>query len=321
MRALSKPLSSPGRAEKFPPPLMRFLRTNPGSRSRGRSRSSPIFHLRSRRRPPGGAIEAAQEPSSPKVTCIGQVRVRRRKTGATPAVDLRLRRRHWLSCGKISCAFPRKLLGRFFRSMFRSNCCGEGDFRVYSDRKFGGNENCSVAGNSNNNNNNNNDGHNRARISISSGDGETDFYRRGGSKFKEIEDDGFHFQSSKRELLESSPPSSRSPPRNALLLTRCRSAPYRSSSLGGRFWAEEKGEIISKLSEENSAIDEPNEENSEEIGKRVEDDLKNGGNCKEVSGPPLLLTRCKSEPAWRGEKLGVVVDDKDNDDDDTVKKG
>ncbi|GER28691.1 arabidopsis thaliana genomic DNA [Striga asiatica] len=242
MRALSKPLSSPGRAEKFPPPLMRILRTNPGSRSRGRSRSSPIFHLRSRRRPPGGAIEAAQEPSSPKVTCIGQVRVRRRKTGAAPAVDLRLRRRrHWLSCGKISCAFPRKPLGRFFRSMFR-------------------------------------------------------------------------------ELLESSPQSSRSPPRNALLLTRCRSAPYRSSSLGGRFWAEEKGEIISKLSEENSAIDEPGDVKGEEIGKRVEDDLKNVDNCKGVSGAPLMLTRCKSEPAWRGERLGVV-DDEDDDYGDTVEKG
>ncbi|CAI9780162.1 unnamed protein product [Fraxinus pennsylvanica] len=71
MKGLSKPISSPSRAEKFPPPLMRFLRSNTGSRSRGRSRSIPMFRMRSKK-------DAAPviEPSSPKVTCFGQVQVR-----------------------------------------------------------------------------------------------------------------------------------------------------------------------------------------------------------------------------------------------------
>ncbi|KAL2481443.1 protamine P1 family protein [Abeliophyllum distichum] len=84
MKALSKPISSPSRGEKFPPPLMmRFLRSNVGSRSRGRLRSSPMFYLRTKK----NVIETTQEPSSPKVTCIGQVRVRRSsksKTKTTP---------------------------------------------------------------------------------------------------------------------------------------------------------------------------------------------------------------------------------------------
>ncbi|KAF4382147.1 hypothetical protein F8388_008633 [Cannabis sativa] len=91
MKLSTKPISSPGRTEKFPPPLMRFLRTNVGSKSRGRSRASPMFV---RKKNPSSAIET-QEPSSPKVTCMGQVRVRRsskqkkptkpRRTGSAPA--------------------------------------------------------------------------------------------------------------------------------------------------------------------------------------------------------------------------------------------
>ncbi|KAK7279371.1 hypothetical protein RJT34_24421 [Clitoria ternatea] len=71
MKLSTKPISSPGRTDKFPPPLMRFLRNNAASRSRGRSRSKTIF-LRKK----NTTIET-QEPSSPKVTCMGQVRVKR----------------------------------------------------------------------------------------------------------------------------------------------------------------------------------------------------------------------------------------------------
>ncbi|KAJ6778355.1 PROTAMINE P1 FAMILY PROTEIN [Salix koriyanagi] len=74
MKLSTKPLSSPGRTEKYyPPPLMRFLRSNVGCRSRRRTRSSPMFV-----RKKSTTIET-QEPSSPKVTCMGQVRVRRFK--------------------------------------------------------------------------------------------------------------------------------------------------------------------------------------------------------------------------------------------------
>ncbi|KAM0024601.1 hypothetical protein Hdeb2414_s0022g00617681 [Helianthus debilis subsp. tardiflorus] len=80
MNKPTKPISSPGRttittSEKFPPPLMRFLRSNVGNKSRRRSRASPMFV-----RKKNTLIETTtQEPSSPKVTCIGQVRVSRSK--------------------------------------------------------------------------------------------------------------------------------------------------------------------------------------------------------------------------------------------------
>ncbi|KAL2323278.1 hypothetical protein Fmac_027657 [Flemingia macrophylla] len=74
---MKKGICSPGRTEKFPPPLMRFLVNSAGSgsrsrsrsRSRGRSswRSTTTMFLRKK--------NTATEPSSPKVTCMGQVRV------------------------------------------------------------------------------------------------------------------------------------------------------------------------------------------------------------------------------------------------------
>ncbi|KAL0409887.1 UNVERIFIED_CONTAM: hypothetical protein Slati_3578400 [Sesamum latifolium] len=223
MKALSKPLSSPGRAEKFPPPLMRFLRSNVGSRSRGRSRSSPIFYLRTKKATvPAGVI---QEPSSPKVTCIGQVRVRRsaktkpRKTGGAPP---RRRRRCWwlkktLFCGKIPWRFrwpKRPFKGVFCRwgLCLRWWCCKKVDgtedsFRGYCNEK-----------------------------SEKSGGGGNDHSESGCSDNKYENVRGGAAEESKRDCVEmesSSSPSS--PPKNALLLTRCRSAPYRSSSLGVGF--------------------------------------------------------------------------------------
>ncbi|KAL6534205.1 hypothetical protein OROHE_013130 [Orobanche hederae] len=306
MKAPSMPLSSPRRADKFPPPLMRFLRSNVGSRSRGRSRSSPIFYLRSKKRPPVGVIETAQEPSSPKVTCIGQVRVRGRKNDGA-VVNCR-RRCRWLTrtlfCRKFYPRFSKKPLGKLLSRLgliFRSNCCREvgaaeeDNSRVYSDQKSGGNENYTTAGDGDDSKNH--------RSSISSDDGGDVFYRS-----KKHEENG-----GKRKFLESSssslPPPP--PPKNALLLTRCRSAPYRSSSLGGRFWAEE---II--IINENEEIEEKNkeeeleklrcEENNRKLEKKIED-LKVSNSKGIAAHHPLLLTRCKSEPARKGERLDVVL--------------
>ncbi|RRT73492.1 hypothetical protein B296_00019477 [Ensete ventricosum] len=84
--------SSPGR-EKLPAPGLARILAGSGSRSRGRhaARSSPMFGSRSKS--VGRSSVAAQaalgaaaatageegEPSSPKVTCIGQVRIRNKK--------------------------------------------------------------------------------------------------------------------------------------------------------------------------------------------------------------------------------------------------
>ncbi|KAK4419172.1 hypothetical protein Salat_2330000 [Sesamum alatum] len=288
MKGLSKPLSSPGRAEKFPPPLMRFLRSNVGSRSRGRSRSSPIFYLRTKkstRVPAGLNIETTQEPSSPKVTCIGQVRVRRSKTGRRAATVKQPRRRRcwwWLKrtlfCGKLpSC---RKSRGVFCRwgLCFR---CKKVDGTEDSCIDKSENTRAAAAGNNIN-------------------DSES------GCSSRKYENLGAIAQESKRDSLESSSPSSSSPPKNALLLTRCRSAPYRSSSLGGRFWAEkDEPENNGRKSEEN-VVEEEARISQEISSKNSDEDLKGvhvvvAGGLTAVH--PLLLTRCKSEPARTGQRL------------------
>ncbi|CAI9783201.1 unnamed protein product [Fraxinus pennsylvanica] len=174
MKALSKPISSPIKGEKFPPPLMmRFLRSNVGSRSRGRLRTTPMFYLRSKK----NGTETTQEPSSPKVTCIGQVRVRR--------ISSRLHK-------------PRPEVFRwFFRKWGLFFCTGyckkadtkEDSFRVDLNQKTQMNQ--SHVGSS--------------RNSI------------------ESENLGARVQENKEDFLEAS-----SPPKNALLLIRCKSEPART---------------------------------------------------------------------------------------------
>ncbi|KAE8689736.1 Detected protein of unknown function [Hibiscus syriacus] len=79
MMLSSNPISSPCRADKYPPQLMRFLTSKGASRSsRGRSRSSPMFVRKKK-----AAVET-QEPSSPKVTCVGQVRVKQTGSKSGP---------------------------------------------------------------------------------------------------------------------------------------------------------------------------------------------------------------------------------------------
>ncbi|KAL0375107.1 UNVERIFIED_CONTAM: hypothetical protein Sradi_3426400 [Sesamum radiatum] len=141
-------------------------------------------------------------------------------------------------------------------------------------------------------------------------------------------------QESKRDCVEME--SSSSPPKNALLLTRCRSAPYRSSSLGGRFWGsplsqkdEPQNESEEVVQDNPSPIPNPSccqnvvdeeartislQENSQELEMMKKKKKKNNNSGEEdlkgvnVAGGltavhPLLLTRCKSEPARTGERL------------------
>ncbi|OVA00011.1 hypothetical protein BVC80_8595g20 [Macleaya cordata] len=82
MKVSSKSIHSPGRSEKFREPslslsssLSRRLRSN-GSMKGGQA--SPMFPTGSKKK--GSSFETA-EPSSPKVTCIGQVRVKTKKQG------------------------------------------------------------------------------------------------------------------------------------------------------------------------------------------------------------------------------------------------
>lgn len=304
MKVVSKPISSPSRTEKFPPPLMRFLRSNGGSKSRGRSRSSPMFV-----RKKNDVIET-QEPSSPKVTCIGQVRVRRSskqfsrsKSGrlkAPPAKCPSFRVPKNLFC-KL-----RKPKFRSFRpnwrkwvSFFRCGCCRKVNFRTDLSKV---------------------ESNRRSHFE----DSETEKNGENGD-----EDEESQVEEATEVFISSTPP------KNAFLLTRCRSAPYRSSSLASQFWGSPQASLLEETEEDeneakercdfeeperrlssesgpnsrNSLAESRNDEESEEIPKQVEG-IINGrnseGSSQETKGnaaPLLILTRCKSEPAKTGERL------------------
>ncbi|KAK4834333.1 hypothetical protein QYF36_020902 [Acer negundo] len=311
MKLSTKPISSPGRAEKYPPPLMRFLRSNVGSRSRGRSRSSPMFVLRKK----NTAIET-QEPTSPKVTCMGQVRVRRSKQqpGNKNGAPTRRRRRcKWIKNAWFCQYFNGRLKPRSFRPVWRKWVIF---FRAGFFRKSKIREDSS-----------------KTESKFSSNKTEGIVQGVNGHEVEEKED---------AKVLVSS---SSTPPRNALFLTRCRSAPYSSSSLASRFWGsplsdeetesrterENRGgggggrednptsrrESICRDSDQESRMD-PETEKKMSFFKEFDGSInkirerfvksgntQGGGKTEEpvVSVRPLILTRCKSEPARTGQKL------------------
>ncbi|KAJ6755971.1 CHLOROPLAST PROTEIN HCF243-RELATED [Salix purpurea] len=268
MKLSTKPLSSPGRTEKYyPPPLMRFLRSNVGCRSRRRTRSSPMFV-----RKKSTTIET-QEPSSPKVTCMGQVRVRRRR--------------------------KRKL-----KSFTHSWPKWAPFFRVGFKRKEKISEDC-----------------NSSKTEPKYG----------------VRNEDFEQEEETEPKVDVS--TAITPPRNAFLLTRCRSAPYGPSSLAGRVWGSpsESGEKEQKQRStpkniENGSPTSRRESASKESDKEaslhpetevkitflkqlegsitsIREGIANSANVEEPNTEvvstvkPLILRRCKSEPARTGEKL------------------
>ncbi|XP_044955572.1 formin-like protein 16 [Hordeum vulgare subsp. vulgare] len=104
---MKQPAASPGRAEKpqlpAPPGLARLLlsKSRRGARSRRAPATSPMFVSRGRSRA-AAAAGADGEPSSPKVTCIGQVRMRKGKKGGkkAPPVDKEGKGRGYCRCLK-----------------------------------------------------------------------------------------------------------------------------------------------------------------------------------------------------------------------------
>ncbi|CAN1135460.1 hypothetical protein LINPERPRIM_LOCUS15531 [Linum perenne] len=339
----AKPISSPGRAEKYyPPPLMRFLRSNVGSKSRGRSRSSPMFV----RKKNTAAIEAP-EPSSPKVTCMGQVRVRR---------SGKKKRRSSSDCSRCRCRC------RWIQSvLFCHGCCCRVRRRKPPPAPAAATACCSVRP----------DWRKWRRFFCCSKkskpkvgeDRETDFgsslgRRREvevedsyGDELVEEEDDGEEPASSAaaRKMFACSS-TENSPPKNALLLIRSRSAPYRTSSLASRFWGspvgseeteqkqsteqEDSTSVTSKRESSSSSSEESDKESR--LDPETEEIIKLGHfkdfecsvelieeKIKEATDPelgeleaaeevverrPVLLTRCKSEPARiGGEKFDEEV--------------
>ncbi|KAL8135972.1 uncharacterized protein LOC141715182 [Apium graveolens] len=263
MKAGSKPISSPSRAEKFPPPLMSFLRSNVGSKSRGKSRSGPLFF----RKRNVTAVSETQEPSSPKVTCIGQVRVRRstRKNSGKSRPSSVKCPNLWFP-KNIFCNPKKANLGTFrpvlrkWVSFFRFGYCRKVNVQGVSPISDRGN-----------------------------------VYEDSATETTNEE--------SEAEVAEEIFGST-TPPKNAFLLTRCRSAPYRSSSLACRFLG---SPLTSPETEENLHNEEHEKQRIEEVqsstngrsGEVSTQSLKDDATLLE----PLILTRCKSEPARTGERL------------------
>ncbi|XP_027367377.1 uncharacterized protein LOC113873451 [Abrus precatorius] len=292
MKLSTRPISSPGRTDKFPPPLMRFLRNNAGSRSRGRSRSTTMF-LRKK----NTAIET-QEPSSPKVTCMGQVRVKRsskhssvRKgrsvAGADAGAPTKRRCCKWV---------PNAL---FFHRLIKPGSCFHWQCQpVWPNWGFL---------------------RRKKKVSkFTEASPKTELNFRGSSYDESGEEESEHEERVINSAFVSN--SCSTPPRNALLLTRCRSAPYSSSSLASRFWSEETG-VESREASENerpSSQKSPKLELKLRFFKELEDSLrerimesekvlKRREEAGEDTVRPLVLTRCKSEPARIAKKLDPEV--------------
>lgn len=314
MKLSTKPISSPGRPDKFPPPLMRFLRTNAGNKSRGSSRSrsssSPMF-LRKKNKNNTTTIET-QEPSSPKVTCMGQVRVRR--AAASARAPTKCHRDFWWLPNALFCHHKIKSNSSSYSSC---SCCHWKCKPVWPNWWF--------------------------------------LFRRKASKVTESSTKTEHKELENENRVNVNPfvsnfCSSMPPPREALLLTRCRSAPYRSSSLASRFWGsplrneeetgEEQGTEIENRERESterpslkreSVLEQEGRKDAklerklrffkeleESLRERIMEsekvrELKRMEEEEEGEGDyaaPLVLTRCKSEPARTGEKLDPAYNQK-----------
>ncbi|KAK7393568.1 hypothetical protein VNO78_22126 [Psophocarpus tetragonolobus] len=268
MKPPTKPISSPSRTDKFPPPLMRFLRNNAASRSRsrGRSRSTTTIFLRKK----NTAIET-QEPSSPKVTCMGQVRVKRSAAKRVPssadAAPTKCRCCCWVPHALF---FNRFIKPRF---CFPFQCKQVWPNWLFSRRSKRDS---------------------KVTEEASSPKTELDFRRRNNPCYRDSECENRVTASA---FVSNTPTT---PPRNALLLTRCRSTP-------GRRFLNEEAEVENRVQNEN--IRDPKLEAKLRFFKEIEESLRErimeSEKAREDSdcAHPLVLTRCKSEPTRTAQKL------------------
>lgn len=271
-----RPVSSPGRVE----PFMGFLRSksNGGStsrsrsRSRGRSRASPLFVRRNK-----SAAAVTQEPSSPKVTCMGQVRVKRSKPKIKPeSRDNPTRRRcKWIRNASFYHKFAGKIKTLSFWPKWRlfSFPCSRRELKKDSPR---------------------------SQLDLPATESVEEIK-------EEIEEEEEEENFEIPKLFVS--PTTTTPPINALLLTRSRSAPYRSSSLAYRFWEENNQREVESQQNVRSEKTE-----SEVLTEKIK---INGVDRNEVDLTELglvrrpVLTRSKSEPARIGEKMMVLLPDEE----------
>lgn len=244
MKVFAKPISSPGRTDEFPPPLMiRFPRSK--SKRGSRSRANPMSIRRIT-----AANDTNLEPSSPKVTCVGQVRARRSKNKLTTTTTA-FRCYPWLPIPKLESKCFRRVW-RTSLSFLRCDYGGKSK-KLQESKRIEGDQNWK----------------------------------------REIED---------VIVADDQVLNSESPPRNAFLLTRSRSAPYRSS----KNWDVTMEKTGNKLAE-NIPIEEEIEAINGKFGIKNGEDEGSINGVEEFKSTRLNLSRCKSVPARTGDKLSNRV--------------
>ncbi|KAL0728701.1 hypothetical protein Bca4012_024794 [Brassica carinata] len=281
-----RPVSSPGQVEKYPPPFMGFLKSNSNggsrSRSKGRSRASPLFVRRNK----SAAAAVTQEPSSPKVTCMGQVRVKRSKPKIQRPESREnptRKRCEWIRNGSFRNGLAGKIKSLSFWpkwKLFTFPCSRQ---KPKSEKEKEKDSPVSQL--------------NRPVTESS-------------VEVVELNEEEEVEENFKIPKLIVSPAASSTPPINALLLTRSRSAPYSSSSLAYRFWEENnEREAESRRGREQNV-------GSESTNSKIGTEKMNGAKEPEANieenevgrtelgfvGRPEL-TRSKSAPARIGEKM------------------
>uniref|UniRef100_A0A1D1ZGW6 Uncharacterized protein At1g76070 n=1 Tax=Anthurium amnicola TaxID=1678845 RepID=A0A1D1ZGW6_9ARAE len=345
MRTPSKVMmvsSSPGRAEKLPAPLLsRLLRGKGGSRSRGRSsslsRSSPMFVAR-RRSASSVDIHDEKEPSSPKVTCIGQVRINKRKCSTSFSSSSSSRSKQQpqgcrcLQRGFFCNPFSRRLNVRFGRPP--SSAPSPPPYRHHPPRPRGWRRwlllprpGCYWQRKAQ-----------RQQQHLWEEDGPgtpagAPAAKPGSDDEGERSEQGDTEEDEEEETKVFVPTN---PPKNALLLMRCRSAPHRPACPPDRFWVSSPygaegdgaaggaaapapwdvypshrehwgGETLSNDSvatrESRVGIHDSVDEQGE--GEEEDREVAAVGPSPSFSSRPLILTRCKSEPARRAAKLAA----------------
>ncbi|KAL5203478.1 hypothetical protein ABZP36_014430 [Zizania latifolia] len=327
---MKPPAASPGRAEKqlpAPPGLARLLlsKSRRGGRSRRAPATSPMFVSRGRGGVRGGADG---EPSSPKVTCIGQVRMRKGKKGKKGA-----------AAAAPKAVTPEKARG-YCRCLKKAFFCGglfDFDRRrrpkapepeVERSRRspwvFSGRD-VAVAATPKQPDPRGDHGEEDEKTEASA----RAFGSLEGEETEELGMNGGDDKEDEEEEAELVSSATTTPPKNALLLMRCRSAPQnRSSPLTSRFPVaapltsptkdaaaadiatatraspsprkaqkvaaeaqhEERQDVVAAVQEQEEAGEDDRDDDDE-------DDFDEEEEMRCSSARPLVLPRCKSEPA------------------------
>ncbi|KAF9608709.1 hypothetical protein IFM89_010841 [Coptis chinensis] len=331
MKLSGKSILSPGRSDKYREPTLsysssrrRLVRSN-GSIKGGHS--SPMFQIGSRKR--GYGFENA-EPSSPKVTCIGQVRVKTKKQGKK-MMNMRSNRR------KMERTTPQ---GGILQEKKEEECLPHRNQKwvhlpltiCEALRGFGSEFNCFLPCGGRNTCSSRDRGEKRRTMSscgavfakwlmaMQEGEeekrreirimvGEEEEEEKGEKgddrRFDEIVmgiEEEKRLKESEEFEFEEARVGTCIPPRNALLLMRCRSEPLRMSALANRFWAP----IQVEDADDDGESEDENEEEERYEEDMLDEDCQRSGLSVNLDSEEVVEDHenmVKEENPWK-EQLG-----------------